>query len=99
MLKDQLIKKISEELQLPEEMVDKIVMWSCKDVHDAFSLYRSVEISGFGSMEIYPRKAQKRLRYLEAIKNNVEKNPIISKQNTEMLASLEKDIEYINKKL
>jgi len=36
MLKDQLIKKISEELQLPEEMVDKIVMWSCKDVHDAF---------------------------------------------------------------
>lgn len=73
-IKDYLVKYVAADTNLPESVVDGVVMWAYKDARDATATNSSVELSGFGSLLVSPTKLKKRWKKFDNIQNNISMN-------------------------
>lgn len=66
-LRDKILKKTIEDLNLPEEVVEKVVSWSYKKANEATKTNSEVEISGLGIFKTSPAKIKRRVARIETI--------------------------------
>jgi hypothetical protein len=85
-LKDFLLEKTSEDLQMDLETVEKVMGWSYKKANQATQLNKEVEISGFGKLLLSESKYRK---YMERLLKMSKNDPT---------GYAQKDIEEISKK-
>lgn len=68
-IKDELVKKVSEELEINENVVEKVVSWSYKKANEAMSINNEVEISGIGKFMLSKAKLNRRIgRYEDMVR-------------------------------
>ena len=66
MIRDEIVTQISERLQLPTTIVEKVVAHQFKEVAKALTIYQSVEVSGFGTFLFLKNKAVLTLKEMQA---------------------------------
>lgn len=71
-LKDWIIRGVSSELGINEDICDAVVNWSYRDARDATAKYSSIEFSGFGKIMISGNKLKKRVEKFENIRKSAE---------------------------
>ena len=67
MVRDDIIQKTAEELDLPVDLVHKIVMNQFKQINAATQVYNEIEVSGVGKFIQSQNKIDRRIRSLEKI--------------------------------
>lgn len=80
-IKDVLIKVMSEDLNIPESTIDRIVTHQFDGAHKAVLTHNSIEISGFGKFLFNSGKAKRQMeKYLsqKAYLENLLNTPDIS---------------------
>jgi nucleoid DNA-binding protein len=68
---DELVKKTGEQLEIPEKIIEDVVMWVYKDAKEQTKNVKEIEISGMGKFLLSPFKTQKRLKRLLHIKEEL----------------------------
>lgn len=69
-VKDQIIKKIAEELQFDVSVVETVISWSFKKANEATKSNKEVELSGIGKLQLSQAKLRKNIDKLEKIFNS-----------------------------
>lgn len=96
--KDILIQKTAIELGQPEELVNKVVSYSYKQLSEASKIHDQLEVSGFGVLLVSAAKLKKRIAKNERILNYL----LALEQTEETLIKIEnvkKYLEYYNTRL
>lgn len=70
-LRDTVLKKTIEDLEMSEDIVEKVVSWSYKSANEATKTNSEVEISGLGVFKVSPAKVRRRLTMLERVIRNL----------------------------
>lgn len=93
-IRDRLIKKVSEDLELPEDMVYKAITFQGEDANKQTRLVHEIEFSGFGKFILSQSKVKKRIaKTLKAMENErAKENP-----NEEKLLFQQSVIDQLNK--
>ena len=103
-LRDTVLKKTIEDLEISEDIVEKVVSWSYKNANEATKTNSEVEISGLGVFKVSPAKRRRRIITLERIveritatlKEGRSRNP----ENDQVkIDSCKENIEYCNSKI
>lgn len=63
-VKDFIINKTSQELEIPLETVESVVSWSYKKANEATQRVREIELSGIGTLRVSQSKLRNRLHNL-----------------------------------
>lgn len=63
--KDFLLKKTAEDLELPEDLVERVVGWSYKEANIAARERCEIEFSGLGKIYVSTSKVKRRLSKIE----------------------------------
>lgn len=71
-LKGVLVTRTAIKTLVPEDIVEKVIMFQFKDARDAMMEHEQVEISGFGKFLISPNKLRRRIENLEKTLVNME---------------------------
>ena len=90
LVKDFILRKVSEDLELDHSLVETVISWSFKKANEAVYNKDEIELSGFGKLQLSQAKIRKYLKTLELMKSRMENNP--------KLPSVEKTIEEIKKR-
>lgn len=64
-VKGALIKRTAIKTLVPEDIVEKVIMFQFKDARDQVRLHEQIEISGFGKLMTSPSKIRRRLERIE----------------------------------
>lgn len=64
-LKGVLITRTAIKTLVPEDIVEKVIMFQFKDVRNAMTTYEQIEISGFGKFMTSPNKIRRKIDNLE----------------------------------
>lgn len=75
-LKGVLITRTAIKTLIPEDIVERVIMFQFKDARDAMVEHEQVEISGFGKFLTSPNKIRKKIDNLEGALKNMEKKII-----------------------
>jgi len=67
MVRDDIIQKTADELELPVDVVHKVVMNQFKQIHNATRVYSEIEVSGFGKFMQSQNKIDRRIIAMEKI--------------------------------
>jgi len=70
-LKDKLITDVAEELEIPEELVEKIIHWTFLKTKEATVSCKEIELSGFGKLSISQAKVKRRIKNLHSVLSNI----------------------------
>jgi len=71
-LKGVLITRTAIKTLVPEDIVEKVIMFQFKDARDAMVDHEQVEISGFGKFMTSPNKIRRKIQKLEILIFNME---------------------------
>jgi nucleoid DNA-binding protein len=71
-LKGVLVTRTAIKTLVPEDIVEKVIMFQFKDVRDAMIEHEQIEISGFGKFMISPNKLRKKIEKLEGALKGME---------------------------
>src|SRR6266542_5706764 len=93
-LKDFLILKASQQLEIEECIVDRVISWSFEKANKATQLHSEIEISGFGKMFISQPKTKRRIKKLDNILNGTFKK--LENCTEENCGSLNKRVDNLN---
>lgn len=100
------IKKISQELNIPESIIEITVNFQFNSVIEALSEYREVELTGFGKFVFQDKKGIKELALVEKkrdffldLSNNPDKPEKERKKAEVIVFQEEKRIKYLTHKL
>lgn len=72
-LKGVLITRTAIKTLVPEDIVERVIMFQFKDIKDATLIHEQVEVSGFGKFLISNNKLEKKRKELAATLVNMEK--------------------------
>lgn len=64
-LKGVLVTRTAIKTLVPEDIVEKVIMFQFKDARDAMTKHEQVEISGFGKFMTSPNKIRRKIENLE----------------------------------
>lgn len=64
-VKDFIIEKISQELQVNQDIVDSVIGWSYEKANKASHKNREIELSGIGILQLSQSKLRKQIKKLE----------------------------------
>jgi len=70
-LKGVLITRTAIKTLVPEDIVEKVIMFQFKDVRDAMTEHEQIEISGFGKFMTSPKKIRRKIEKSELALTNV----------------------------
>lgn len=90
-LKDYLIEHVAEEMSMPVNVVEAVVMDQFRGITKALQTCNSVEMTGFGKWVFLDKRARKVLSALEEMSSKMEQGS--EKDN------LNRDIELLKKKV
>lgn len=93
-LKDWLIRNVAEQLEIDEDICDKVVNWSYKQARDAAREHNVIELSGFGKLMVTPGKMK---RKISKISNRVATLKEKVLEDPDMKPLLIATEEYLNK--
>ena len=65
MIKDKLISQVAEQMELPEELVAKVVAFQGEDAAKATHIHKEIEFSGFGKFLFSTPKAKRKIANME----------------------------------
>ena len=65
MIKDKLISQVAEQMELPEELVAKVVAFQGEDAAKATHIHNEIEFSGFGKFLFSTPKAKRKIANME----------------------------------
>ncbi len=71
-LKGVLVTRTAIKTLVPEDIVEKVIMFQFKDARDAMTKHEQVEISGFGKFMTSPNKIRRRIKKLEQVLRDME---------------------------
>lgn len=102
-LRDTVLKKTIEDLEMSEDIVEKVVSWSYKNANEATKTNAEVEISGLGVFKVSPAKTRRKLvtlrRIVERITANIKEGRSKNPENDQVkIDSCLESIEYCNSK-
>ena len=102
-LKEFLIRKLSQKLNTPEHIIDKVISDQFTNAFRATANFNSIELSGFGKFVFNNNKAHKQMVKYEELKviyENMLLDPKADQRNTQMrLNTILKNIEHLKPKL
>lgn len=104
-VKDYLVEQLSEQMELPESVVNQVIRFQGMDALAHIDEVTSLEFSGFGKISVSPnktvKKIKKKYRSLEIKREGIE-NPNVPQETkdkyTELIPILEEDINYLKMK-
>jgi nucleoid DNA-binding protein len=105
-LKDFLIRKLSQKLNIPERVIDVVITDQFTSAFKATTTCNSIELSGFGKLMFLPKKAAKQMVKYEEQKNIFETALLVPNLTEEAarvinlkLATVQKNIDHLKPKL
>lgn len=103
-LKESLIKKLSQQLNIPESTIDLVISDQFTEAFRATSNFNSIELSGFGKFVFHQKKAAAQMNKYQAQKTMLETALIRcapeDKRNLTMrLNTTNKNIDHLKPKL
>lgn len=72
-LKGILVTRAAIKTLVPEDIVEKVIMFQFKDMKEAFSKHEQVEMTGFCKFFTSPNKIQRRIENLERVLVDMDK--------------------------
>ncbi len=66
-LRDTVLRKTIEDLEMSEDIVEKVISWSYKNANEATKTNSEVEISGLGVFKVSTAKVRRRIKMLERV--------------------------------
>lgn len=66
-IKDFIIERTSEELEISQETVETVISWSYKKANEASHRVKEIELSGIGTLKLSQAKLRKQIEKLERI--------------------------------
>ena len=102
-LRDTVLKKTIEDLEMSEDIVEKVVSWSYKNANEATKTNAEVEISGLGVFKVSPAKTRRKLvtlrRIVERITATINEGRSKNLENDKVkIDGCLESIEYCNSK-
>lgn len=88
--KEDIIKSISEQMEIPSEIVEKVISWSYMKANNAVKNKKEIEMSGLGKFMVSKAKLKRRI---DTIENNIKTNP-----NPQRVIELEEELEFVKTK-
>lgn len=96
-VKEFLLEQVSQDLQQPLDVIEKVITFQGEDTLRAFYNNRSIEISGFVKFWLSDRKMERGILAYTRVMNNFElKEDANSKIQVE---KIKKDIDYLKSRL
>lgn len=92
MIKDKLISQVAEQMELPEELVAKVVAFQGEDAAKAAHEHNEIEFSGFGKFFLSIPKTKRKIMHME---NKLERGEV----KEEELERYINHIEVLKKKI
>lgn len=93
-LKDEIIERIAEKLQIPKGTVETVVMEQFRSISSRMSTDTSIEMTGFGVFHFLPKKAG---RMLEALKEAEQLQKPLNPEQT--MEGIRRDITLIQNQI
>lgn len=87
-IRDFLNEQVSQDLQVPLEIVENVISWSFKEANRACEHNKEVEISGIGKLMISPGKLKKRIQSLERMDQSIQEEGRKKQEVQELLRIL-----------
>lgn len=79
-VKDHLILHTIEETGYEASLVESVIEWITKDTKEATQDSRDVELSGFGTLHVYPKKLERKIRNIQLWVDRNENTPGVDKR-------------------
>ena len=95
-LKDFLITKTSQELDINEDIVDRVISWSYEQANKATLVHSEIEFSGFGNVFISQNKIKRRKSRLEEIRDRIQKKFSDPELTEAQIINYEKKLSNLN---